>query len=176
MQLNVYVEKITRQLAASADAATPEAQEIALRLALPLEASVRLALLEALSAAAEEITLELAPASVELRLRSGEPTFAVLGVVAGRSAGTSVAVQDSTPSESFPPVAADADEGASSRINLRLSDSLKTRVEAAAAKEGRSVNAWLVRAAAAALPQADRPRKEPPRGHRGPHRFTGWVQ
>ena len=38
-----------------------------------------------------------------------------------------------------------------SRINLRLSESLKGRIEEAAGQAGLSVNAWLVRAAAAAL-------------------------
>jgi hypothetical protein len=176
MQLDGYVDKITRQLAASADTAGPQARELALRLALPLEASVRLALLEALSAAAEEITLELAPASVEVRLRSGEPTFAVQGAPAADAAGLSEPLHEATSPDASLAAASDGQEGSSSRINLRLPDSLKTRVEAAAAQEGRSVNTWLVRAAAAALPAAEQPHKAPPRGHRGPHRFTGWVQ
>ena len=69
---------------------------------------------------------------------------------------------------------------ASSRINLRMPDSLKARVESAALREGRSVNAWLVRAAAAALdqaapvpPSAPNPPAAPRRAAR---RVTGWAQ
>ena len=54
-----------------------EARVIAERLAAPLASAIRLTLLEALTAAAEEITRDLAPGSVEVRLRTGEATFAV---------------------------------------------------------------------------------------------------
>ena len=40
---------------------------------------------------------------------------------------------------------------ATSRINFRLPDQLKTRIEEAAGRDGLSVNAWLVRAATAAV-------------------------
>src|SRR5262249_62345141 len=65
--------------------------------------------------------------------------------------------------------AGDADEGERliSRINLRLPERLKAQVEQAADREGLSVNAWLVRAAAAALERTDppppRPRRQAPR-------------
>ena len=52
--------------------------------------------------------------------------------------------------------AGEDDERTMSRINLRLPERLKARVEQAAASEGLSVNAWLVRAAAAALERATR--------------------
>ncbi len=72
-----------------------------------------------------------------------------------------------------------ADEGAS-RINLRMPDSLKARVEAAALREGRSVNAWLVRAATAALePSAPIPPSAPSppaASRRGSKHVTGWAQ
>ena len=44
---------------------------------------------------------------------------------------------------------------ATARINLRLPEQLKARVEEAAGRERLSVNAWLVRAAAAALARDD---------------------
>jgi hypothetical protein len=65
------------------------------------------------------------------------------------------------------------DEGSVSRINLRLPDQLKSRIEEAAGRDGLSVNAWLVRAAAAAV------RPEPAVTQRAPvggQRFTGWVR
>src|SRR3954447_3887132 len=73
MDLSPYVEGIRRELAVAAEAGGDDARALAERLTAPLESAVRLMLLEALSAAADEVTRELAPGSVELRLRSGEP-------------------------------------------------------------------------------------------------------
>ena len=99
-------------------------------------------LLDALSAAADEITRELAPGSVELRLRGGEPEFVVTPAPADEPA-------EPEPTRR-PPRSPDADEAATARINLRLPEQLKAGVEQAAGRERLSVNAWLVRAAAAA--------------------------
>src|ERR687895_2525197 len=77
MELSPYVENLRRELAVAAEAGGDEARAVAARLTAPLESAIRLMLLEALSAAADEITRELAPGSVELRLRSGEPGFVV---------------------------------------------------------------------------------------------------
>ena len=61
------------------------------------------------------------------------------------------------------------------RINVRLPEQLKARIEEAAAKEKVSANVWLVRAAAAALDStaAHRPVN---RGPIGGQQFTGWVR
>ena len=77
MNLTPYVETFRRQLAVAADAGGEDARALTERLTAPLESAIRLMLLDALSAAADEITRELAPGSVELRLRSGEPDFVV---------------------------------------------------------------------------------------------------
>ena len=69
MDLTQYVENLRRELAVAADAGGEDARALAERLTAPLESAVRLTLLDALSAAADEITRELAPGSVELRLR-----------------------------------------------------------------------------------------------------------
>jgi HicB family len=62
------------------------------------------------------------------------------------------------------------------RINLRMPDHLKARVDHAAAGEGLSVNAWLVRAAAAAVERSDPSRQLEQRGPQGAQRFTGWAR
>ena len=77
MDLTPYVENLRRELAVAAEAGGEDARALAERLTAPLESAVRLMLLDALSAAADEITRELAPGSVELRLRAGEPDFVV---------------------------------------------------------------------------------------------------
>ena len=77
MNLTPYVESIQRQLAATAEASGQEARALAERLATPLDAAIRITLQDALVAAAEEITCELAPGSVEVRLRGRETELVV---------------------------------------------------------------------------------------------------
>jgi hypothetical protein len=138
---------------------------LAERLTAPLESAIRLTLLDALSAAADEITRELAPGSVELRLRAGEPEFAV----------TPVPVDEPAFDAAPPPPPPEADEAATARINLRLPEQLKAGVEQAAGRERLSVNAWLVRVAAAALANDDPDRRPRQRGGRFGQSYTGWA-
>src|SRR5580658_6337264 len=77
MELTEHVESIRLQFAAAAEAGGVAAKAQVERLFAPLEAALRLALQDVLVAAAEEITCELAPGSVELRLRGREPEFVV---------------------------------------------------------------------------------------------------
>ena len=62
------------------------------------------------------------------------------------------------------------------RINLRLPDQLKVRIEQAAGRDSLSVNAWLVRAAAAALERGGPDRRREPRARRGTQHYTGWAR
>src|SRR5712671_4151468 len=77
MDLTLYVNTLRQELAVAAEAGGEDTRALAERLTAPLESAIRLMLLDALSAAADEITRELAPGSVELRLRAGEPDFVV---------------------------------------------------------------------------------------------------
>uniref|UniRef100_UPI0005B775EA toxin-antitoxin system HicB family antitoxin n=2 Tax=Cellulosimicrobium TaxID=157920 RepID=UPI0005B775EA len=73
--------------------------------------------------------------------------------------------------------AADVEAGATTRTTLRLPDHLKTQAETAAARDGVSVNTWLVRAVAAALEQSTgRPAAQARPQQRGSARVTGWVR
>ncbi len=167
MDLTPYVENLQRQLTVAAAAGGDDARAIAERLTAPLESAVRLMLLDALSAAADEITRELAPGSVDLRLRSGEPDFLVTAPPADEPGAT----RETPPPVQAPP---EADEGTTARINLRLPEQLKADVELAAGRERLSVNAWLVRVVAAAVaPEDPRPRQ---RGGRVGQAYTGWVR
>lgn len=171
MDLGVYVENLRRELSVAAQAGGEEARALAERLVAPLESSVRLMLLEALSAGADEITRELAPGSVHLRLRGREAGFVVTLPPAEQARQVAISEQ----STAVPPPLGqpDAMDGATSRINFRPPEGLKVRIEDAAVREGLSVNAWLVRAASAALDPGERRDRQPPRPSGG--RFTGWV-
>jgi hypothetical protein len=166
MDLTPYVENVRRELALAAEAGGDEARALAERMTAPLESAIRLTLLDAMSAAADEITSELAPGSVELRLRTGEPEFVVTPAP--------VDEPDEPPADAY--VAPETGEGAVARINLRLPEQLKADVEQAASRERLSVNAWLVRAVAAALARDDPAGRPPRRGGRVGESFTGWVR
>jgi hypothetical protein len=171
MDLTPYVDNVRRELAVAAEAGGEEARALAERLTAPLASAIRLTLLDALSAAADEITRDLAPGSVEVRLRAGDASFAVTPppVEPPTTPDTGYAVPAAEPDEP----AAD-DDGSMVRINFRLPENLKARVEEAAAAEGRSVNAWLVRAASSALRPAVHPAPSAG-GVRRSQRYTGWV-
>jgi hypothetical protein len=77
VQLDAYLDEIREQFGAAADAGGEDARALADRLIAPLDSAVRLALQHALADAADEITIELAPGSVELRVRGRELGFVV---------------------------------------------------------------------------------------------------
>jgi hypothetical protein len=172
MDLTSYVNFLNRELASAAAAGGEEARALAARLAGSVESAVRLTLLEALSAAADEITRDLAPGSVEVRLRGRDPSFVVRPPPPSEPAYATAA---SEPEPAPDAAAAGTDETATARINFRLPDHLKASIEEAAAKEGRSVNAWLGRVASAALRQPGIEPAPVQRGGRGAQRYTGWV-
>jgi hypothetical protein len=176
MNLTNYVNELQQQLEVAAEAGGEEARALADRLMAPLEAATRLILLEALAAAASEITRDLAPGSVDVRLRGRDPEFVVTPPPAS-PAFEEVAENrpDAGPasSQTSPASSGEVDEGGMSRTTLRLPEYLKLRVEKAAVREGLSANTWLIRAIASALEPKD-PRPAP-RAMPG-ERYTGWVR
>ncbi|MGA3185365.1 MAG: toxin-antitoxin system HicB family antitoxin [Candidatus Dormibacteria bacterium] len=178
MDLRLYVEDIHRQLLIAAEAGGDESRALAERLVAPLESAIRLALQDALAAAAEEITCELAPGAVELRLRGRDPEFVVTPSPAARA--TADLAEDggdpTSPVSVASPVTSEADEGGMARINLRMPDQLKARIEHAAGRDGLSVNAWVVRVTAAAVDRGQTVLRTEPRGARSTDRYQGWAR
>ncbi|WP_042410963.1 histidine kinase [Streptacidiphilus carbonis] len=173
MELTQYVENLRRELTTAAGVGGEDARALADRLLPPLDAAVRLTLLEVISEAAEEITAELAPGSVDVRLRGGRAGFVVTPPPA-----PSVGTGAGGPAEVRLPQA-EGDDAAMVRINLRLPANLKALIEEAAAGGGLSVNAWIVRAAAAGLAGESR-RTAPPVPAHKPDRIgqshSGWAR
>jgi hypothetical protein len=174
MDLTTYVSNLGREFATLAEAGGDEARALVERLTGSLESAIRMTLLDALSAAADEITRDLAPGSVELRLRGRDPNFVVTTPVA-EPLDTATVPAATTADGTSDISQLIAEDGPSARINVRLPEQLKAAIEEAAAKEGRSVNAWLARAAATTLQRSD-PRPEPRAGKRGKQQLTGWVR
>ena len=185
MDITPYVESLRADLAAAAEAGGPEAKQAAERLAMALDPAVRLALMDALSQAAAEITSELPAGAVEVRLRGREPQL-VVDVPA-----VPLEPQPAAPAAPTPGGEAegteDDDEGAVARITLRIPESVKYRAEELAAKSGHSLNSWLVNVIRAAtrerainvdidlssIPFFEGPGSRPSR--RTQRRMTGWV-
>ncbi|MFE0425537.1 toxin-antitoxin system HicB family antitoxin [Streptomyces sp. NPDC058953] len=169
MDLTPYVDTLHRELAVAAEVGGDDARELIERIAAPLEAATRLAMLGVLSAAMEEVSRELAPGSADVRLRGLEPDF----VVNAPSAQDGATVE---PLEPFvAQAAAEGDEGGTARVNLRLPAHLKARAEEAAGREGLSLNAWLVRAVATVAGGGSGTRSTGGSKTAG-QSFTGWVR
>ncbi|MEW1550310.1 hypothetical protein [Streptomyces tsukubensis] len=169
MDLTPYVETVRREFAAACEAGGEDSRELAERLNAPLEAATRLAMLHVLSAAMDEVTRELAPGSVDVRLRGLDPDFIVTLPPANDGA---------TPPPAEPlrtPAPAEGDDGGTARVNLRLPAYLKTLVEEAAAREGLSLNGWLVRAVSARVDRGPATRPSEPARASG-QSFKGWVR
>jgi predicted transcriptional regulator len=162
MDIGKYVADLQRQLAQTAENSTDETRAVAERLAAGIDAATRMVVLDALSDAAGEITRDLAPGSVDVRLRGRDIEFVVSASAPEADSGDTV-----TP-------AVDVDDASTSRTTLRLPDALKARVDDAAAADGLSVNTWLVRAVAAAL--EPKQRRAAQRTQRTGDSFAGWVR
>lgn len=164
MELSEFVGKLRGEIASLTRFAGEDVARAAELLTEALDSSVRLVLLDVLSAAAKDITARLDDAVVEVRLADGEPTFVVL---------------TAPPEAEFePPAAASAasdQEPGTARLTLRLADSVKTRIEAAATRDGVSVNTWLVRVASRALDNPTRGSQATGRFGLG-QRITGYAK
>jgi hypothetical protein len=147
MEIAPYVEAIRSDLEAVAtgDDATLAVAE---RLARALDSSLQLRLLDAIGQAAMELSEQLPTGRVDVRLAGRDVRLVVVG--------------------DEPPAAPPAEDEGTARLTLRMPEGLKSRVEAASAREGVSTNAWLVRAVSRGLDQQPR--------RRIGNRVTGFAQ
>ena len=141
MDLTPFVEQLRRDLAAAADTGTDVVRTAAGQLATALDPAARIILLDALVSAADELTSG-SDVVVDVRLRGREVELAL------QHAAPPPPAPPTPPTPPQPP--GDLEEG-TSRVSLRLPETLKARAEEAAATDGISLNTWLVRAAVLAL-------------------------
>lgn len=171
MELSEYTETLRREVATVTRFAGEEVARAGQLIADSLDSSIRITLLDVLAGAAAEITSRLGDTAVELRLSSGNPAFVVV-----RAPGD-LAAPPAPPGPPPPgePPGEGEEETLTSRVTLRLPDGLKARAEAAAAREGLSLNAWLIRAASRALDHP--PTANVQSSRRGPgRRITGYAR
>lgn len=150
MQLDSHVQAIQQELAAAAARGDEEAAEVARRMGEALASTLHLHLLDLLGEAALEIGGQLESGRVEVRLAGREPELVVVTDEAADSSQFGFGAEQSE------------------RITLRLPESLKSGVEAAAAREGVSTNAWLVKTIARTLDQRSAKRSR--------NRMQGYAQ
>ena len=128
MQLEPHVEALRAELASLASLGDEHVAAAGERLSQALGSALALRLLEILSEAGLEVSSQLPSGHVELRLAGQEPSLVY------------VEAEDSA--------APTPEDGLSARITLRLPESLKASLEAAASREGVSVNSWIIKALA----------------------------
>jgi predicted HicB family RNase H-like nuclease len=129
MRLSQFVDALRSDLTAVAAVGDDATAEAAQKLAVALEGSVGLRLVDAFASAALELTAQLPSGRVEVRLAGRDPELVF------------IEDEEAPTTEGFEPEG----DGETARITLRLPVPLKDRIESAAAQEGVSVNAWLVR-------------------------------
>ena len=151
MHVDAYTETLRRTLVETSSLGDERTQDVARSLAAALDPALRLVALQMLTDTADELNGELDGAHVAVVMDGATPHLLV--TQADRSdereqdhvTGPDRLAQ--TPVHAVPEVA----EGPEVRTTLRLPESLKQQIEAAARVQGRSVNAWLVEAARGAL-------------------------
>jgi len=148
METARIIEAIQADVTALAAVGDEAAVNAAGRMAAAMAAPLRLRLIEAVTEAATELAPQLPEGRVEVRLVAADPVL--------------VYVEEAPASHKLP-----EEEAAEARITLRLPESLKAAVEAAAAREGQSVNTWLLQVLARSVES---------RARRGGHRMTGFAR
>jgi hypothetical protein len=151
MQMAQFLESLETDLDRIAAVGDDTVAQAAARLSQAIRGSAGMRLLEALGEAAVEISAQLPEGHVEVRMSGQDPNFVFV---------------EEEPQQTAQP---SAEDEASARITLRLPEGLKAGIEAAASREGVSVNAWLVRA-------LTREVSAPVRGPRVGSRLTGFAK
>jgi len=138
MQLTGHIDALLADLAMTAELGDENVALAAERLSETLRGSARLRLLDLLSEVTLEISGQLPAGHLEVRLVGQEPSLVYV---------------EERQQEEF-----GASDDMAARISLRLPDTLKTAIDDAAAKEGISVNAWLVRELKRAVHRGSQPK------------------
>ncbi len=186
MDLSPYVAQLRDDLATAAAAGDEQTRRTAALLGSAIEPAARLALMNALSDLAAEVTAALDDRTVDLRLDGRDVQVSV----GGASASTPHEEPREQPRESTGWPGADRngplgpDAGDISRVTLRIVEQIKNQAEQAAQHQGVSLNTWVAQAVQGALSGAA---GQHGFGQRGPgrpdnnrpdddNRLRGWVQ
>jgi hypothetical protein len=142
MNVAAFVEALQRDLESVASMGDETVAAAARRIAAALEPSLRLRLMDVLGEAAGELTSQLPNGHVEVRLAGGDPELIYIEEPGGPMPAT--------------------DDALSARVTLRLPETLKSIIDAAAQDEGVSANTWLLQQ----ISRSANPKRRGPGGRR----------
>ena len=149
MRLDAYTETLRRTLVEISSLGDERTQEVAHSLTAALDPALRLVTLQMLADTVDELNGELDGVHVAVVMDGSTPHLLVNQATPLNQDAEAVGVPvQNTSQVSQEPM---AQEGNEVRTTLRLPESLKQQIDAAARMQGRSVNAWLVEAARGAL-------------------------
>ncbi|TWG08833.1 toxin-antitoxin system HicB family antitoxin [Saccharopolyspora dendranthemae] len=159
MDLNPYIDQLREDLTSAAAAGDDQTRQTAAVLSGAIEPAARLAIMNALSDLAAEVTTNLDGQVVDLRLDGRDLRVVVSG-------GGGPAPVDDEETEPPPPPPPSGDNGDISRITLRLMEEIKSQAEQAASTQGVSLNTFVAQAVQGALHGRERggPWDRPGRG------------
>ena len=140
MDIGRYVAQLRDDLAAAAAPGDEQTQRTAALLGAAVEPAARLALIDALTEFAAEVSTALGDRTVEVRLDGRDVRVAVSPEAVGEAAPPPP-----------PPRGPGMDTGDISRITLRLVEQIKGQAEQAAQAQGVSLNSWVAQAVQGAL-------------------------
>ena len=131
MKMSLVVDGLRSDVVSVGELGDDTVAEVADRIADVLSRSIPSRILDLLSDVAAEVSAELPDGRVEIRVAGDDVQLAYV---------------EAAPADSGEPAGdAERDRDTSARITLRLGESLKARVEEGAAREGISVNTFIVR-------------------------------
>ncbi len=153
MQTSEFIEALQADLRELAQIGGEELVQAARRLEGAVKQSATLRLIDAFTQVALDLSAQLPNGHVDVRLAGQDPELVYV---------------EEAPAED---TAVAGEDGLAARITLRLPESLKTALEAAAEAEGVSLNAWLVRVLQRAVSGGGGGR-----AYRSGKRITGFAQ
>jgi len=166
MDLSPYIASLREDLATAASAGDENTRRTAAALSAALEPAARLAIMNALSDLAAEVTASLEGQVVEVRLAGRDVQVVVTGSAEPEpepAPAQEVPIGDTT--------------GDISRITLRMINELKAKAEAAAAAQGVSLNSFIQQAVGGAVHGKHKHQHKGWQGNAGSgSRVRGWVQ
>ncbi|MGW6446129.1 toxin-antitoxin system HicB family antitoxin [Lentzea sp. NPDC055074] len=169
MDLSPYIASLREDLATAASAGDENTRRTAAALSAALEPAARLAIMNALSDLAAEVTASLDGQVVDVRL-SGRDVQVVV-------TGSAEPEPEPAPRHEVPNFGAGDATGDISRITLRMINELKSKAEAAASAQGVSLNSFIQQAVGGAVHGKHKHQHKGWSGNAGSgSRVRGWVQ
>ncbi len=186
MDLTPYTQSLRDDLVTAASVGDQDARRAAAMLAGALEPAARLAIMNALSDMAAEVTGALRDITVELKLDGRDVRVAVTEHVTAEPVSPATPVTDYLRKHDSRSEAADSPEdlkravqdagGELSRTTVRLFNELKAQAERAAAEQGVSLNTYISRAVSDSVRSAVPTKNQRGRGGHAERNVTGYIR